>query len=45
MKVWKMVKKRLALFGTLPFFRMSSGLTRASASSANAANDVKSLYA
>lgn len=45
MKVWKMVKNRLAFFGTLPFLRMSSGLMRASASSGNAANDVKSLKA
>jgi hypothetical protein len=25
MKVWKMVKKMLPFFGTLPFLRMSSG--------------------
>jgi hypothetical protein len=28
-KVWKMVKKTLAFFGTLPFLRISSGLMRA----------------
>ena len=43
MKVWKMVKKTLAFFGTLPFLRMSSGLIRTRASSGNAENDVKSL--
>src|SRR5205809_4088344 len=43
MNVWKIVKNRLAFFGTLPFLRMSSGLIRTSASSGNAANDVKSL--
>ena|SRR5450756_293858 len=35
MKVWKMVKNRLAFFGTLPFLRMSSGLIRTMASSGN----------
>src|SRR6202011_2052359 len=44
-KVWKIVKNRLAFFGTLPFLRMSSGLMRTRASSGNAANDVKSLKA
>jgi hypothetical protein len=33
MKVWKMVKKMLPFFGTLPFLRMSSGAMRTSASS------------
>ncbi len=36
MKVWKMVKKRLPFFGTLPFLRMSSGAIRTSASSGKA---------
>jgi hypothetical protein len=36
MKVWKIVKKRLPFFGTFPFFRMSSGSMRTSASSGNA---------
>src|ERR1019366_1676784 len=44
-KVWNMVKNRLAFFGTLPFLRMSSGLIRTRASSGNAVNDVKSLKA
>src|ERR1035438_9854003 len=35
MKVWKMVKNRLAFFGTLPFLRMSSGVIRTMASSGN----------
>ena len=43
MKVWKMVKKMLALVGTAPFLRISAGEIRASASSANAAKLVKSL--
>src|SRR5260221_559978 len=33
MKVWKMVKKRLAVFGALPFLRISSGSIRCNASS------------
>jgi hypothetical protein len=36
MKVWKIVKKTLAFFGTLPFLRISSGLILARASSPNA---------
>ncbi len=36
MKVWKMVKKTLALVGTRPFFLISSGLMRARASSGKA---------
>jgi hypothetical protein len=43
MKVWKMVKNKLAFFGTLPFLRISCGLIRLSASSGNAENDVKSF--
>src|SRR6202011_3270334 len=45
MKVWKIVKKMLPFFGTLPFLRMSSGLIRTRASSGNAVKDVKSLKA
>jgi hypothetical protein len=36
MKVWKMVKKMLPFFGTLPFLRMSSGAMRTRASSGKA---------
>lgn len=36
MNVWKMVKKMLPFFGTLPFLRMSSGAIRTRASSGNA---------
>jgi len=36
MKVWKMVKKMLPFFGTLPFLRMSPGSMRTSASSGKA---------
>lgn len=36
MKVWKIVKKMFPFFGTLPFFLISSGAMRTSASSANA---------
>ena len=35
MNVWKMVKNRLAFFGTLPFLRISPGEIRAIASSGN----------
>jgi hypothetical protein len=36
MKVWKMVKKMLPFFGTLPFLRMSAGSMRTRASSGKA---------
>jgi hypothetical protein len=42
MNVWKIVKNRLPFFGTLPFFWMSAGEMRTSASSGNAE---KALYA
>jgi hypothetical protein len=42
MKVWKMVKNKLPFFGTLPFFLISSGAMRTSASSGKAE---KALYA
>ena len=45
MNVWKIVKKTLPFFGTLPFFWISSGLMRTRSSSLNAANEVKSLNA
>ena len=38
MNVWKMVKNRLPFFGTLPFFLMSAGSIRTSASSGKAEN-------
>src|SRR5258708_31186626 len=40
-----MVKKTIAFFGTRPFFLISSGSTRTSALSSNAANELKSLNA
>jgi hypothetical protein len=45
MKVWKMVRKTLALVGTRPFLRRSSGSIRARAFSSKAAKAVKSLKA
>jgi hypothetical protein len=36
MKVWKMVKKMLPFFGTLPFLRMSAGAMRTRALSSKA---------
>ena len=42
MKVWKIVKKMLPFFGALPFFLISSGAMRTSASSGKAE---KALYA
>jgi len=36
--VWKIVKKMLPFFGTFPFFLMSSGAIRTSASSGNEEN-------
>src|SRR5208337_1047156 len=45
MNVWKIVKKTLAFLGTRPFLRISSGSTRTSALSSNAANELKSLKA
>ena len=45
MNVWKIVRKTLALVGTRPFLRNSSGRKRASAFSSKAAKLVKSLKA
>jgi hypothetical protein len=45
MKVWKMVRKTLALVGTRPFLCSSSGSIRARAFSSKAAKAVKSLKA
>ena len=40
MNVWKIVKKMLPFFGTLPFLRISSGAMRTSASSGKAENEL-----
>lgn len=45
MKVWKIVKKMLPFFGTLPFLRMSSGATRTIASSGNEEKALKAWFA